>query len=163
VLLVDLRGYGLSGRGPRGGPRGARADVRDAVDELRRLGAQRVAVVGASYGGVNALVAAPSLGRRIAGVASLSGELVLGKGSSTELNALAAARKIRVPLLVMGSRDDPYLDQADALRLVRAARSSEKTLVEFAGAAHGWDLLAPGRQRRRADRTLVGFLRRVTE
>src|SRR5262249_47504715 len=84
-LPLHPRGYGYSARGPYGGPRGAIADVRGAVSELRRLGAKRVALVGASYGAVNAMVAAPSLGSGIVGVATLSGELDLGEGSSTEL------------------------------------------------------------------------------
>jgi pimeloyl-ACP methyl ester carboxylesterase len=163
VLLVDLRGYGLSSPGAYGGPRGAIADVRGAVDELRRLGAKRIAVVGASYGGVNALVAAPALGSRISAVASLSGELVLGQGSSTELNALAAARRIHVPLLVMGSRADRYLSGREARELVRAAGSKQKSLAEFAGTFHGWDLLSDAPQRQRADDILVEFLARETE
>lgn len=163
VLLVDLRGFGLSQRGPRGGVAGATADVRGAVEELKRHGAKRVALVGASYGGVTALVAAPALGSRIAAVASLSGELVIGRGSSTELNALAAVRRLRVPLLVMGSRDDRYLSAAEARQLVRAAHSTRASLVEFDGSFHGWDLLSSSPQHRRADRVLVGFLRRTTE
>jgi len=163
VLLVDLRGSGLSARGPYGGPRGAIADVRGAVTELKRLGAKRIALVGASYGGVNAIVAAPALRSRIAGVASLSGELDLGEGSSTELNALATVKHLRVPLLVLGSRDDRYLDVADARRLVRAATHAHPTLVEFDGSVHGWDLLSSTPQKTRADRALETFLRRVTQ
>jgi pimeloyl-ACP methyl ester carboxylesterase len=160
VLLVDLREFGLSARGPYGGERGAVADVKGAVAELERLGAKRVALVGASYGGVNALVAAPALGSAIAGVASLSGELELGDG---QFDALSAVRRITVPLLVLGSRDDRYLPAADARRLVRAARQTRARLVEFAGSYHGWDLLDVSPQRRRADRVLVGFLRQVTK
>jgi pimeloyl-ACP methyl ester carboxylesterase len=159
VLLVDLRAYGLSRRGPYGGERGAIADVRGAVAELKALGGKRVALVGASYGGVTAFVAAPALGSDIAGVASLSGELDL---SNANLNALAAAPKIRVPLLIMGSRKDPYLDETDARRLARAASDTHAQVVEFDGAEHGWDLLA-GTHERRAYSVLVGFLRRVTE
>jgi pimeloyl-ACP methyl ester carboxylesterase len=163
VLLVDLRGYGLSDRGPYGGPRGARADVRGAVDELKRRGAKRVVVVGASYGGVVALVAAPALGSRISAVASLSGETVLGSGSSSALNALAAVRRIDVPLLIMGSREDRYLSEAEAKQLVRAAGSAKVSLAEFGGSVHGWDLLSGSPQRQRADDILVEFLGRETE
>jgi pimeloyl-ACP methyl ester carboxylesterase len=161
VLLVDLRGFGLSNPGRYGSARGAVADVRGAVDTLARLGAKRVALVGASYGGVNALVAAPALGARIAGVASLSGELFLG----AQLNAYAAVPRLRVPLLVMGSRDDRYLSGTEARELVRAAGSPKKSLVEFDGSFHGWDLLlaAPPEERRRADNVLVEFLARVTK
>jgi pimeloyl-ACP methyl ester carboxylesterase len=163
VLLVDLRGYRLSHRGSFGGARGARADVRGAVDELKRLGAKRVVVVGASYGGVVALVAAPALGSQIAAVASLSGELVLGQGSATELNALDAVRRLRVPLLVMGSRDDRYLSDAEARQLVHAAGSKQKSLTEFDGTFHGWDLLSDAPQHQRADDILLEFLARETE
>ena len=163
VLLVDLRGFSLSKPGPYDGKRGAIADVRGAVEELRGLGAKRIALVGASYGGVNALVAAPELGTRITGVASLSGELVLHEGSSTELDALTAVRRLRVPLLVMGSRDDRYLDEAEARQLVRAAGSKQKALVEFDGYFHGWDLLYLSPRRRQADDVLTEFLARVTE
>jgi dienelactone hydrolase len=112
---------------------------------------------------VNALVAAPDLGSRIAAVASLSGELVLGQGSSTELDALAAVKRLHVPLLVLGSRDDRYLNAAEARRLVRAARSTHATLAEFDGTFHGWDLLSVSPERERADRILLAFLRRATE
>jgi alpha-beta hydrolase superfamily lysophospholipase len=162
VLLVDLRAFGVSHRGPYGGPRGARADVRGAVTELKQLGAKRAVVVGASYGGVVALVAAPALGSQITGVASLSGETSLGGGPSA-LNALAAVRRIRVPLLIMGSREDRYLSEAEARQFVRAAGSTQVSLAEFAGTFHGWDLLSSSPQRRRADDILVKFLRRVTE
>jgi alpha-beta hydrolase superfamily lysophospholipase len=162
VLLVDLRAFGLSHRGAYGGPRGARADVRGAVDELKRLGAERVVVVGASYGGVVALVAAPALGSRISAVASLSGETSLGSGPSA-LNALAAASRIRVPLLIMGSRQDRYLSEAEAKQFVRAAGSTHVSLAEFNGTFHGWDLLSSSPQRQRADDILVEFLARETE
>ena len=138
VLLVDLRGYGLSRRGRQGGPRGAVADVPGAVDELTRLGAKKVVLVGASYGGATALVAAPDLGSRIEAVASLSGELVLGRGSSTELDAIAAVKRLRVPLLVLGSREDRYLNAAEARQLVREAHSTHATLAEFDGTFHAW-------------------------
>ena len=159
VFMIDLRTFGLSGRGPYGGLRGAVADVRGAVDELKRLGAKRVAVVGASYGGVTALVTAPALGSQISGVASLSGELAL---ASAGLKTLPAMPKIRVPLLIMGSRKDHYLDETDARQLIRAATSTHAKLVEFDGTDHGWSLLAFS-HKQRAYEVLVGFLRRVTE
>jgi pimeloyl-ACP methyl ester carboxylesterase len=162
VLLIDLRAFGLSHRGPYGGPRGARADVRGAVGKLKQLGAKRVVVVGASYGGVVALVAAPALGSQITAVASLSGETALASGPSA-LNALAAVRRIHVPLLIMGSREDRYLGEAEARQFVRAAGSTQVSLAEFDGTFHGWDLLSSSPQRQRADAILVRFLRRQTE
>jgi len=160
LLLVDLRAFGLSHRGPYGGRRGAEADVRGAVDELKELGAEKVALVGASYGGVAELVAAPALDSDVAGVASLSGELAL---PNSQLDALRAVPDLTAPLLVMGSREDGSLDERDARRLVRAAGSEQKSLVEFDGELHGWDLLYNEETKTRANRLLVEFLRRVTE
>jgi pimeloyl-ACP methyl ester carboxylesterase len=159
VMLVDLRTFGLSQRGPGGGRRGAVADVRGGVEELKHRGAKQVALVGASYGGVTALASAPVLGPEISGVASLSGELEL---KNAGLNALAAMPNIQVPVLVMGSREDPYLDETDARELLQAATASRAQLVEFDGSDHGWNLLDPP-HKQRAYAVLVGFLRSVTE
>jgi dienelactone hydrolase len=159
VLLFDFRGLGLSPvvREAAGGDYAA--DVVAAVDQLRRLGATSVQVVGASLGGNATLVAAPRLGRRVAGVASLSGELDLSS-LGRNLNALAAVRRMSVPLLVMTSADDRYLDGADARRLFAAARSRQKTLRIYPGTAHGWDLVYTSPYRRRAQSALLAFLRR---
>ena len=161
VLLVDLRGFGLSRGAPNGAP-GARADVRGAVDELKSLGARKVVLVGASYGGATAMVAAPSLGSAIAGLANLSGETVLHEGGADELNALAAVRRLQVPFLVLASRDDHWLLGSEARKLVAAAASRDKRAVVYPGYRHGWDLLdvPPTKP---ADAVLVAFLRRVTQ
>jgi pimeloyl-ACP methyl ester carboxylesterase len=160
VLLVDLRGFGLS-RGAPSGARGARADVRGAVGELKSLGAAKVALVGASYGGATAMVAAPALGSEIAGIANLSGETVLHEGGADELNALAAVKQLHVPFLVLASRDDRYLPGSDATKLVASAASRDKRVVVYPGYRHGWNLLYMP-PRKPADTVLVAFLRRIT-
>jgi len=159
VLIIDLRAYGLSHRGRYGGIRGAVADVRGAVNELKRLGAERVAVVGASYGGATALATAPKLGSEIAGIVSMSGELDIG---NAQLHALKAVPEITVPLLIMASRNDPYLDEEDARTMLRNAVFSRAQLVEFDGRDHGWNLLAFS-HKQRAYLFLISFLRSVTE
>ena len=159
VLIIDLRAYGLSQRGPRGGVRGAVADIRGAVRELERLGAERVAVVGASYGGAAAVAAAPQLWSEVAGIVSLSGELDL---PAAQLHPLAAVSEITLPLLIMSSRKDPYLDEDDSRLMLRAAVKSRAQLVLFDGDAHGWDLLAPPHQQR-GYQFLISFLRSVTQ
>ena len=70
ALLFDLRCFGSS---PCPGGRGhAVLDVAAAVAELRRRGARRVALVGASMGGAIAVVAAAQL--HPAALVDLSGE-----------------------------------------------------------------------------------------
>ncbi len=159
VFLFDFHGLGLSPV-----PHGTRvgdyvADVAGAVSELTRLGAKSVQLVGASLGGNAVLVAAPRLGRRIAGVASLSGELDLSS-YGRNLDALAAVRRSSPPLLVITSTDDRYLDAADARRLFAAARSTRKTLRIYPGRYHGWDILYASPHRRQAQAALLAFLRR---
>jgi pimeloyl-ACP methyl ester carboxylesterase len=157
VLLFDFRGLGLSSRSRR---YGYPADVVGAVDELRRLGATRVQVVGASLGGNAALVAAPKLGARIAGVASLSGEANLSPSFGPGLDAVAAVRKTSVPVLVMTAQDDPLAPAADARRIAAAARSKNKELHVFQGSEHGWDMLYVAPYRAKAQAVLLAFLRR---
>ena len=159
VLIVDMRAYGLSRRGPRGGVRGAVADVRGAVRELKRLGAERVAVVGASYGGAAAVAAAPQLWSEVAGIVSMSGELDL---PNAQLHPLAAVPEITVPLLIMSSRKDPLLDEDDARLMLRAAVKSRAQLVLFDGEEHGWNLLERP-HKKRAYQFLIAFLQSVTQ
>jgi pimeloyl-ACP methyl ester carboxylesterase len=158
VLLVDLRGFGRS-RGAPIGRKGAEADVLGAFEELERRGAERIAVVGASYGGVHAVIGGAALGARAAGVASLSGELVLREGGADELNALAAAPRLRAPFLLLGSRRDRWLDEREARRLIEAVGSKRKTLVEFDGESHGIALV----DLPRGEIRLTAFLRSVTK
>ena len=71
ALLFDLRCFGLSSC-PAAGRGHATTDVAAAMSELRRHGARRIAIVGASMGGAVAVVAAARL--RPAAVVDLSGE-----------------------------------------------------------------------------------------
>jgi predicted alpha/beta-fold hydrolase len=48
---------------------------------------------------------------------------------------------IAAPLLVIGSKDDPLVGEADVIRLVARASSSSKRSLLLDGSGHGWDLL----------------------
>ena len=162
VLIFDLRGFGLS-QSPSGGRAGRfTRDFEGAVGELRREGASKVFVGGASFGGAASMVAGSRLDSRIAGVVSLSGEPDLGNkfGPDAELDAQAAIPRLHAPLLILGSRDDGYLSVEDARALERRAGSRYKRLVVFPGGYHGWDLVDLAPYHERASRVLIGFLRR---
>lgn len=58
VVAIDFRGRGLSRSGPRAAEDSERFDVLAAVSHLRETGATFVAVVGASFGGWAAALAA---------------------------------------------------------------------------------------------------------
>lgn len=137
VLAFDFRGFGDSQR-----PASTRAflaydrDFRAAVARLQSDGAEKVFLIGASFGGAAALTYAPGL--RLAGVVSFSGETHI---PGTGLNGLAAIPRLEAPLLIVGSRHDRYLSVADALRLLRRAGSHDKRTALYPGGYHGWDLV----------------------
>jgi dienelactone hydrolase len=142
VLLFDMPCYGLSACPTRHGS-DAVTDVAAAVATLRHRGAQTVQLVGASYGGSVALVAATRL-RGIAALADLSGdelEQPIG-GLGAPLSAERAALRLHVPFIAAVARDDPYLSVAQERALYRHCPASRKQLVVLpSGAGHGWDLL----------------------
>ena len=110
------------------------ADALGAAAELRRLGAARVALVGASEGAKVSIVTAGEVGA--AAVVSLSSERTLtGYG-----DVLPAARLLKAPVLYLYAKDDPW-SESDTPALFRATRELTKRLVALPGAAHGTALL----------------------
>ena len=109
--------------------------IQAAAAELRRRGAERVALAGASMGGTASLVAAATMRPPPAAVASLSGPARLGS-----MDALPAVRKLEVPLLFMvGARDGSFTE--NARMLYRAAAATKKTLDVIPTYRHGTALL----------------------
>jgi pimeloyl-ACP methyl ester carboxylesterase len=139
ALLFDLRCFGNSpcpsGRGH------ANTDVAAAVAELRRRGARRVALVGASMGGSIAVVAAAQL--HPAALVDLSGERnTTSLTPGIDANAGEAARGVTAPALFVVARGDRYVSPADMRALARRARSATKRVIVLPPeAGHGWDML----------------------
>jgi len=145
VLAFDFRNYGDSGRPPGKRATAFGNDVRAAVSRARADGATHVFLAGASFGGVAALTFGAGL--PLAGVISMSGETAIGA-----MNALKGVTRLRVPLLLLGSRADGYPTAADSRALFRRARSKDKRLVLYRGGFHGWSIVetAPYAARARA-------------
>jgi dienelactone hydrolase len=140
-------------------------DLEGSVDELKREGAEKVFLMGASFGGVTSMVAGSRLGSKIAGVISVSGETELANqygGPQSELDAVDAVPRLRVPFLIVSARDDGYLPPADARQLLRRAGSTHKQLALFPGGYHGWDLLSAAPYRAKASRVVIDFLHRYS-
>ena len=139
ALLFDLRCFGRSacpnGRGH------AIADVAAAMAELRRRGARRVALVGASMGGAIAVVAAARL--HPAAVVDLSGERdTTGLTPGIDADAGAAAHGVTAPALFAVARGDRYVPVTDMRAVARHVRSATRRMIVLpAVAGHGWDLL----------------------
>lgn len=148
VLDLDVRCFGLS-TCPDGD---ARANVIDdvaaAAGELRRHGAKRVALIGASMGGAAVLVAGATLRPPVAAVVSLSGESdpssVVGLPVHT-LNAGAAVTRLTSPTMFVVATDDRYASVEETRAMYRATRATDKRIEVLSGAntgLHGWALLS---------------------
>jgi pimeloyl-ACP methyl ester carboxylesterase len=121
-------------------------DMVAGAEELRRRGATRIFLVGASMGGTAALVAAEEADA--ARVASLS-----GPQEFSGIDALPAVGQLTVPVLFLVGREDTEFAR-DARRLYEATESDDKALVVTDGFEHGTDLL----QDPKAERALLDFL-----
>jgi pimeloyl-ACP methyl ester carboxylesterase len=106
-----------------------------AARRLARVGAARVFLVGASLGAKASIVAASRHPDLVAGVVSLSAELVLD-GETIE----PYARRLASPVLFVVARGDGFANGATPV-LYRDSPSSKKRLLVVSGAAHGVDLL----------------------
>jgi alpha-beta hydrolase superfamily lysophospholipase len=135
AFALDLRGYGDSQR--RAYPANQRygGDVAAAVKVVRRLGARKVFLVGASLGGSAAVSAAANTRPSVNGVVSVSGAADLA-------GAIGAVPHVQVPSLFIAGADDTDFAK-DARRLYAASAAKDKTLEVLPGAyEHGTRLVA---------------------
>jgi pimeloyl-ACP methyl ester carboxylesterase len=143
AIAFDFRGYGLSQR--RTYPASFRfaADISAAVKVARGLGAKRVIIVGASFGANAAIVAGAKTRPPVDGVVSLSAP------ASFRLDAVAAAKRLDVPVLYVAAQfDEGGLYARDAKTLRAATAATDKKVEVVPGASHGVRLVAgPGRVR----------------
>lgn len=130
----DLRGHGFS-KGAQNHRRSP-ADVVAAVRAVRALGAKKVIVVGASLGGIAAVMAAPTIRPALTGVVAVSAPVAI----AGELDALPAVGRLGIPTLYVAAEEDqnpPYDFAADARTLFDATGTAEKRLEVVPGALHG--------------------------
>ncbi len=148
ALVFDMRGYGSSSGSANIAPH---RDVAAAAVELRRRGARKIVLVGASMGGTGVVAAAPGIRPPISGLVDLSGPTGFGG-----VNALPAAKQLRAPALFVAGRDDG--DFATATRtLYRAAATKDKALLIAPTSWHGVDLVS----RPDVKKAVLAFIARV--
>jgi len=146
VLMFDHRCTGDSGCPAGAAGEDLMADIRGAVTWLRGAGAASVVLMGASQGASEAVIAATRPPAGVAGVVVLSADELTTPLSRRPYprTALAAAPRVRLPVLFAVAAGDPCVSVADTRRLVAAARAPGKRLVVLpAGSGHGWDLVSP--------------------
>lgn len=153
ALAFDFRGLGNSKE--QFGERATRhdLDLEAAVEQTRKRGADKVFLMGGSYGGAAVLWAGAEMGDDVAGIVDLSGPTSL-------FNAIGLAPKITAPLLVVASSHDSVVSPKDSRELVAAAGSEEKKAAIYPGAWHAQDLLYSAPYRSEVDALIRDFLER---
>jgi pimeloyl-ACP methyl ester carboxylesterase len=143
VLAIDVRGTGYS---EEGAVTDYTADAAAGIAELKRAGAERVVIIGASIGAATALVTAGRLPDQVAGVVALSYPDdtidVTGGGGSGPKTPSEAAPLITAPVLIAYTAGDRMAAKPDDL--VAKLGGPEKQLVGRSGVSHGWDMLKLG-------------------
>lgn len=135
VLALDVRCFGRSSC-PEGDAKGRVADdVAAAVAELRRHGATRIALVGASMGATAVLVAGAVIRPPVAAVVSLSGERDLTSLIGLPLNAGAAVPHLGSPTMYVVATDDSDAPVEETRAMYRATRAADKRIMVLSGAA----------------------------
>jgi pimeloyl-ACP methyl ester carboxylesterase len=168
VLLFDHRCTGQSACASGHAGADLMSDIRGAVSRLRQDGAAKLALVGASQGGAEALIAAALPQRGVAGVVALSAdELTMPlAGHPYPRTALSAVSQLRLPALFAIAAQDPFVSVRDTRRLFAVTGSHSRHLIVLAaGAGHGWDLVSSAVSagyRPAFSRVVLAFLRRVT-
>jgi carboxymethylenebutenolidase len=109
------------------------ADMQTAVDDLRARGAARVACWGFCMGGRLAYVAAA----RVRGLAGVVGYYGYPQAPAGRLSPLQLAGEIRIPVLAVFGGADPGIS-ADQISAFSNALRTDKELVTYAGAPHGF-------------------------
>ena len=134
AFAFDFRGWGQSQVRPYRSGQAQGVDVAAAVRLVRRQGAKKVFLVGASLGGSAVLAAGATVRPQVDGVVSVSGAADLA-------DAMASVPRLKAPVLFLAGRYDTDF-AADALRLYDAAGSSDKTLKILGRGEHGSALVA---------------------
>jgi alpha-beta hydrolase superfamily lysophospholipase len=135
AFALDLRGNGDSQSRTYPANQRYGGDVAAAVKVVRRLGARKVFLVGASLGGSAAIGAAANTRPLVDGVVSVSGAADLA-------GAIGVVRHVQAPsLFIAGAADTDFAN--DARRLYAASPAQDKTLEVLPGAyEHGTQLVA---------------------
>ncbi|MCO6440807.1 MAG: alpha/beta hydrolase [Nitrococcus mobilis] len=170
TFIFDYRGYGLSEGSPSdiGLHYDARAALRYLLEE-RRTPPERLFIFGRSLGGA---IAARLTAERAAAALILDSAFTSAMDLAAELypwlptrwltrlryDTLAALRRIRVPVLILHSRDDELIAVDHGRRLYHAAHEP-KVYVELRG-SHG---LAHIKDATRYIQALDGFVDEVLE
>ena len=138
VFPIDFRGYGFSDV-PVAGPYRYTQDIAAATKALRKLGKRKIFVVGASMGGIAAVVAGANVTPSLAGVVSIS-----SPARYRGMDGVKAGPRLRVPVLYLAATADDnggYDFSQDAEAMFAKTAAKDKRLELLPGTAHGIGLM----------------------
>lgn len=136
VVIPEYRNHGASQE--LAGNEHIDRDARAGLRELRRLGAKRVFLAGASCGGTTAAAAGADTPLRVVGLLEMSSPARCGPGA----DGVAAVKKLNVPTLLVASPGDMQGNVEKEVREVYAASAArKKELVIQKGERHGTSMI----------------------
>ncbi len=152
VVAFDFDGSGASPSGDGNYP----GEIAAASWWARHHGSRLIVLMGGSMGGTAVMIAAADLGYLVAGVIDLSGPAQFGA-----MDALAAARRVRVPALFgYGTLDGAFPVYVRAVRAATASR--DKPVVTVSGGTHGAALVDPVVGYEQVRQAVLRFIQAIT-
>ena len=152
VVAFDFDGCGASPAGDRNYP----GEVAAVARWARQHYGGRIVLMGASMGATAVLVAAASLGTSISGAIYFS-----GPAQFEDMDALAAARRVHVPVLFgYGTQDLSFA--TDVVTVRSATATHDKPVVTVSNTDHGVDLVDPSVGSPNIRSAVLSFITAVT-
>ncbi|MFC8360737.1 alpha/beta hydrolase [Streptomyces griseorubiginosus] len=153
VVLPEFRNHGASETDPEN--RDIGRDAAAALAELKRVGAQRVFLGGASCGGTTAITAGEEQKLPVTGLLIMSSPALCNP-----IDAVPSVRKITAPsLFIVGSGDMNGAVEKQVRTLYNNSGAKEKNLVIDDDGYHGTDMLRRGAHHAQIRKRVMTFIK----
>ncbi|GIO28977.1 MULTISPECIES: alpha/beta hydrolase [Paenibacillus] len=155
VVIPEYRNHGASQNFPEDNQNIDR-DADAALSELKRLGAQKVFLAGASCGGTTAIIAGVRQELPIEGLIILSSPAQCGP-----LDSIPSVKKIKAPsLFVFSPGDYGGSIEKEVRKLYQASGATDKELIVDPSGYHGTDMFHKGEQGDALKSKLIDFVKK---
>lgn len=156
VVIPEYRNHGASQNIPEDNQNLDR-DADAALSELKRLGAKRVFLAGASCGGTTAIIAGVRQALPIEGLIILSSPAQCGP-----LDAIPSVEKIKAPSMIVFSPGDYGGSiEKEVCKLYQASGATDKELIVDESGYHGTDMYHKGEHGDVLKSKLIDFVKKV--
>jgi esterase/lipase len=156
VVIPEYRNHGASQNFPEDNQNIDR-DADAALSELKRLGAQKVFLAGASCGGTTAIIAGVRQELPVEGLIILSSPAQCGPH-----DAIPSVKKMKAPsLFVFSPGDYGGSIEKEVRKLYQASGATDKELIVDPSGYHGTDMFRRGEQGDALKSKLIDFVKKV--